>query len=406
VRRGVLVALGACVFAFGLAPPVRAKEPVGLPLAALRAVAEARTDAQRAKDRDAYARTIDPKAPVVFRDAQMRSFDNLAALPIERVNYSIRDDEPDLTRGVNRAEYGDAEQVALVTTTRALRLTYDARSAIDSMFWTFVKRDGTWYVGGDDDVADLGLETTVSMWDTGPVVVEQSDHFQFIAHPEQRVRAHELLGLAEQALATIASRWTLPWSGKLVAFLPRSPDELADLIQASVDVTKFVAFVAYSYDPDSLDATTPRLYVQDANLGVYPPAGQIETLVHELTHAAGSAYASSFVPVWVHEGLADWVAGGTTNRYPRTAGSGKEAPRDDEFGAGSQGQIVRAYRDSRSLIASLSRIAGPQAPFKLFEGLGATKVRPGNAAYVVDEVMRTLGLADQEALERDWVAGK
>lgn len=128
--------------------------------------------------------------------------------------------------------------------------------------------------------------------------------------------------------------------------------------------------------------------------------------MHELTHAAGSGYASSYIPVWVHEGLADWVAGGTTNRYPRAAGSGTHAPVDNEFGAGTQGQIVRAYRDARSLVASLSRIAGPDAPFALFRTLGGYKVQAGNTPFAVDEAMRTLGLADLEALEREWVAGR
>jgi hypothetical protein len=70
----------------------------------LRAVLRTRTDAVRAKDRDAYARTIDPDAPAAFRDAQLRSFDNLAALPIARITFSIRADETDLTRGVDRAD--------------------------------------------------------------------------------------------------------------------------------------------------------------------------------------------------------------------------------------------------------------------------------------------------------------
>jgi hypothetical protein len=244
------------------------------------------------------------------------------------------------------------------------------------------------------------------MWDNGPVVVEQTEHFQLMAHPAERERARQLANLAEQANATLASRWSLPWTDKLVGFLPASPSELADLIQASVDVTKFVAFVAYGYDTETLRATAPRLYVQDANLSVYPPPSQTETLVHELAHAAGSAYASPFIPAWLHEGMADWIAIGPTERFARGPGAGTEAPRDDQFGAGTQGEIVRAYRDSRSLVASLSRVAGAQAPFTLFRTLGTYKVRAGSTKYLVDEAMRALGLPDLAALERDWVAGK
>ncbi|HUR76712.1 MAG TPA: hypothetical protein VMZ22_02115 [Acidimicrobiales bacterium] len=406
MRRAALVALGVWLLAALTPGAATAKEAKGLPLQAMRAVLTARAEAQQAKDRDAYARTIDPSAPAAFRDAQMRSFDNFVALPVDKIEYSIDADEPDLTRGVVRTAYPGAEQVALATTTRSLRFAYDSRTSLDAMFWTFVKRNGAWFVGGDDDVADLGLETTVSMWDTAPVVVEQSTHFQMIVHAAHRARALELVGLAEQALAKLNAGWTLPWSGKLVGFLPMSTAELADLIQASVDVTKFVAFVGYGYEPDSLRTTVPRLYVQDANLGLYAPAGQVETLLHELTHAAGSDYAGSYIPTWLHEGLADWVSGGTSKRYPRASGAGTTAPRDDEFGAGTQGEIVRAYRDAASLIAALSRIAGPQAPFSFFQTLGAYTVRAGNTPYAVDEALRTLGIADLATLERDWVAGR
>ncbi|MEY2473280.1 MAG: hypothetical protein QOK28_2609 [Actinomycetota bacterium] len=396
----------ASVIAAAGAPALQAKQSTTPPIAELRAVLKARTDAQRAKNRDAYAATIDPQAPPAFRDSQLRDFDGLASLPVARINYSVDSDEVDLTRAVDPKEYAGAP-VALVGTTRALRFTYDARSSFDAMYWTFVKRGAQWYVGGDDDVADLGLETTVSMWDTGPVVVEQSDHFQLIAHPDQQARAHELLGIAENALTTLGPRWHLVWSQRLVGFVPSSPNELGDLIQASVDVTKYVAFVAYGFQPETLRGTVPRLYVQDRNLSRYSAAGQSETLVHEFTHAAGSTYASSFIPSWVHEGLGDWIAGGPTNAFLRAPGAGTHAPREDQFAAGTQGQIVQAYRDARSLIASLSRIAGPQAPFDLFVDLGKEQVRPGAQSYIVDQELRHVGVPDGlDGLERAWTAGR
>ncbi|HVT75530.1 MAG TPA: hypothetical protein VHD87_00760 [Acidimicrobiales bacterium] len=406
MRRAALVVAATLALVWVGAPVTRAKQSSTLPLTALRAVLKVRSDAQRDKNRDAYAATIDPQAPATFRDAQLKSFDGLASLPVARINYSIGAQEVDLTRGVDRSKYANAP-VALVATTRALRFTYDARSSLDSMFWTFVKRGTQWYVGGDDDVADLGLETNVSMWDTGPVVVEQSAHFQLIAHPDQAARANELLGLEENALTTLDGRWRLPWSEKLVGFVPSSPDELSDLIQASVDVTKFVAFVAYGYNPDTLKGAVPRLYVQDRNLSRYPAADQTETLVHEFTHAAGSAYASSFIPSWIHEGLAEWIRGGPQSRDPRSPGAGDHAPRDDQFGAGTQGQIVQAYRDAQSLIATLSRVAGANSPFDLFVDLGQDKVRPGAQSYVVDQELTHVGVSGGLAgLENDWVGGR
>jgi hypothetical protein len=146
------------------------------------------------------------------------------------------------------------------------------------------------------------------------------------------------------------------------------------------------------------------MYLQDANLSLYTAAGQVETLVHELVHAASSAYVSSFIPSWVHEGVADWVAGGTDKSYPRDRGAGAQAPRDDQFGAGSQTDIVRSYRDSRSLIATLAKTAGPNAPFDLFKALGDKPVQPGGRAWVLDQSLKTVGVASLADLQNAWTA--
>lgn len=404
----MLLAVAAVALAAAFPSAASAKESgVDQKVTAINALLESRAKAEMARDRDAFAQTIDPKAPASFRAAQLAGFDNLAALPVVSIGYEASVElGGNLSRGATKAEYGDAA-VLIPETVRRMRFAFDGeRPWIDDMWWTYVERDGRWYVGGDDDLVDVGLEPAVSMWDRGPVVMVEAEHVALIAHPNDRPRAEALLGLAEQALVTLNARWTLPWTGTIVGFLPESPRELTELIQASVDVSKFVAFVSYGLDAESFEPGAPRLYVQDRNLSRYPAAGQVETLVHEFVHAAGSRYAGSYTPSWAHEGLADWVAVGPTNKFPRGSGAGETAPRDDQFGAGSQGQIVQAYKDSRSLMASLARIGGNQAPYEFFKALGAQRVRPGARAYVVDQALQTLGFEGVNDLEAKWRAGR
>lgn len=389
-------------------PVAVAKEAsVGQKLDAINALLDTRAKAELTHDRDAFAQTIDPKAPASFRDAQLASFDNLAALKVASMRYEANVEfGGDLTRGAPRADYGDAT-VFIPETLRRMRFAFDGdRDWIDDMWWTYVERDGKWYVGGDDDLIDVGLEPSISMWDRGPVVMVQGAHVALVAHPADQARAEALLGLAEQALAVVGQRWSLPWPGTLVGFVPGSPDELTDLIQSTVDVTKFVAFVSYGSDIVTYENSAPRLFVQDQNLRRYPAAAQVETLVHEFVHAAGSPYATAFTPAWVHEGLADWVAIGPGGKFPRGSGAGDIAPRDDQFGAGSQNQIVQAYSDSRSLMATLSRVAGADAPYKFFQALGKEPVRAGARAYVVDQSLESLGLNGLVDLEGKWREGR
>ena len=304
----------------------------------------------------------------------------------------------DLTRAVNRADYGGAP-VFLPQTIRSLQFTLDSGNNLDDMWFTFVERDGEWYVAGNDDVADLGLEPTQSMWDLAPVVPVEGPHVMLIAHPEDRDRAQALVATTEGALRTLAERWTLPWPGHLVGFVPSSPDELTTIIQATVDVTKFVAFISYAFDPESLRATTPRLYIQDANLSRYGAAQQAETLVHEFTHAAGAAYTGPYTPAWAQEGLADWIAGGFAKPDAPTPQLQDTPPRNDQFGAGTQTQIIRAYRDSRSLIAELAVLKGNAAPFEFFKAMGVEIVRPGNSDYIVDTALASVGVKTNDLID-------
>ena len=86
-------------------------------------------------------------------------------------------------------------------------------------------------------------------------------HVALIAHPADQARAQALLGLAEEAFTTLAQRWNRPWAGsprRVRAQVARRTDR--DLIQATVDVTKFVAFVSYSTrHPRTTRSTAPRL---------------------------------------------------------------------------------------------------------------------------------------------------
>jgi hypothetical protein len=357
--------------------------------------------ALKAGDRNGWLATVDPKASDAFRVTQARIFDGLRSLPVEAYGLEARtDDSGDLGAGLDK-KYG--APVQLPETRQRLRFKgYDDRDDIQSLWLTFVQRDGTWYVAGDDDLADLGLDTARGPWDFGAVQSIESDHFLTLFHPAQRERATALSAMAEEAIGTQAKRWDQPWSGRIPMIVPADTKELEQLLQSTIDLDKFVAFVNYSSIRDTgWEATAPRVYVQDANLSRYDRAFQVETLVHELTHAAGAPIAGPFIPAWVHEGVADWVATGRSTKERHPKGSDRVLPRDYEFSTGSQKAIVLAYAESRSATSYLAAKAGLGAPSALFRTLGDTKVAPGSVDYRVDAVVRAVagpafGLAELE----------
>ena len=379
----------------------------GDPLPAVQSMLDRRAAAVRDKARDAFLATVDPQAPAEFRAAQARQFDGLVTVPMG--SFELRatvEDSGDLGVGL-ASRYGGA-RVFLPETRLVYRLAgYDDRDAVDRLWLTFVERDGAWYVAGDSDLEPLGLETDRQLWDFGPVVQQRSEHVLVLSHAEQADRAAALASMTEEAVAAFNARWDRPWSGKVPVVLPGSVDELERLLESTVDLDKFVAFAGYGViqDDEGWMATAPRVFVQDDRLGRYSREGQVETLVHELAHFAGAPLAGPFVPGWVHEGVADWVATGRRSGERRPGGGDALLPRDYELTTGAAAAIVRSYRESRTAISTLAAEEGAAAPIAFFVELGALRVAPGSVDHNADTALRAATGMTLGQLESAWAAG-
>jgi len=160
--------------------------------------------------------------------------------------------------------------------------------------------------------------------------------------------------------------------------------------------------VSYCAVRDSgYEPTAPRIYIQDQNLAKYNHDFQLETLTHELTHAAVAPISGPFIPAWAHEGLADWIALGRKPDEKRPAGSDATLPRDFQFTTGDQAAIVKAYAEARSAMSALAAAKGLDAPTAFIKDLGSVHVAPGTTDYQTDAALkRTTGLsvADLESL--------
>ncbi|HEX7168967.1 MAG TPA: hypothetical protein VF230_18460 [Acidimicrobiales bacterium] len=363
---------------------------------AANAVLDARERALAAGDQQAWMATVDPEAPDAFKDAQARHFAGLRSVPLERFALEARfGDTGDLAPEADRF---------LPETRMSYRFDrYDDRDVVDTLWLTFVQRGDRWLVASDTDVADLGLDTSRGLWDFGEVRTRATDHFIVLHHPEQADRADALAAIAEDAMARVVGLWDKPWSRAIPIVLPADVDELEQLLQSTIDLDKFVAFVSYGAVRDTgWQATAPRMYIQDQNLSAYGRDFQVETIVHELAHAAGAPVAGPLVPAWLHEGVADWLATGRRTNEGRPRGSDGVLPRDYEFTTGSQEGIIRSYAESRSVISYLAGKAGTGAPTSLFAAVGEAKVAPGSVDRRVDDALRALAGFGLPDLQRDW----
>lgn len=374
--------------------------------AAVQAVLDAREAAIRSGDRQAFLDTVDPGADREFQARQAALYDGLRSVPMSSYELTARTDEiPDLAGGLD--ERYAAEEVFLPPVEARYRIEgVDTVDALDGLYYTFIRRDGRWRIVSDTDVEDLGLPSARNPWDFGPVSRARSSHFTVLFDAADRERAEALLTLAEEAREGLAAGFDRPLPDQILLILPHTVDQLAEMLQATFDLTNFVAFAAASIDRDQgWESSSPRVYAQDVNLARSRRVFQVETLHHELIHVAAFGLAGPFVPAWVHEGLADWLAkgGGEPAEVP---GSDEVLPEDFEFTTGGLDAIVSSYQESTSAVAFLARAKGRDAPLNLLVEAGEPRIAPGTVDYHTDAALRSLygkGLAD---FQREWAGGK
>ena len=402
VLMAVLAGLGAVV------PRAAAQDADRLD--AINALLDEREAALAAGDLDSWMGTVDPEAPAAFRDRQRTAFAGWGMVPVEGFALEARtEDTGDLALGIHAElidSYG-ADAVFLPETRRRFRLGgYDDRDAVEYLWLTYVRRGDQWYIGGDEDLRFLGLDTALTLWELGPVETQRSEHFVVVSPPDRAGRARQIIELAERAWTRFEGQWDRPWSGRLPVILPGSVADLERILQTTFDLDNFVAFVAYdAIRDDGYEPTAPRMYIQDANLSRHSGAFQLDTMVHELVHAATSTTAGPLTEPWVHEGLAEWITRGSPAGGRAPSGSDGRLPEPHEFTTGGNAAIVRSYEESTSAFAFLAGRTGADGPVRFFEQLGARRVVAGNADHHASDVLGAVVGLDLRAFQQAWSVG-
>lgn len=354
-----------------------------------------RAQALNDSDKGAFMATLDPK-DAAFVGAQGRLFDSVIKLPISNFALELFDDEPELTREKDRRKYGAQVIVAPVKEQYVLD-GYDERPAIKELILTFVKQGDKWRIASDTDTDDLGEFTDRDLWEFGEVVTRTSAHFLLLLHPEEVPYADELLASAEAALPSVDEVWTNKWSKKTPILVPSTKAELERLIEATFDVSNFVAFATSALDredADAWDVVGTRILLNRQNFLRHNNQVRTRILVHELVHVATREATGPFVPAFAEEGLAELsgtLATPILDRRIRDGRFDRRLPKDWEFTAGESADILNSYQESVSAFKFMRQKFGIEGVNRLYVALGQVRLEPGTPDY-------RLGRAFQDAL--------
>ncbi|MFB7212310.1 hypothetical protein [Streptomyces sp. NPDC056255] len=375
---GLLLASGCAAPDDGAAPESTTR--------AVRATLDRRAAAVLAHDTDAYLATTDPRA-TGLRAAQRRELGNLADVPLGSWTYRLRDVT---AQGTDRAT-ADVElryrikgyDAAPVAADRVLDLRRD-RAA------------GRWYVVGDR----AGGDGARQLWQQGDVRVVRGKHSLVlgVGRTDQELRA--VAGTADRAVPAVSDAWPERWAGRVVVLVPRTVDDMAELLGSAADY-RGIAAVTTGRTGGAGRTPADRVIVNPQAYGTLGAFGQRVVLTHETTHVATRAHTSAATPTWLSEGFADWAAyRGEDRTAARIAPELADAvargevpaalPTDEDFGfAGDAARLARAYEGGWAACELIADRWGEQKLLAFYRAVGGHSGRDGAVEQAMHEVLDT-----------------
>jgi len=298
----VLAALAGGCTSGGQAPPASSASSAATVDAAVRRLLDQHAAAVLHRDQAAFLAGIDPRAQA-YRTRQTAVFANLAQVPLAAWSYTlVRTDAFALAPSAD-GTYRVAAEVRL-----GYRLTgYDTEPVESTAYLTLSRRDGHWYLAGDEDGTASGHRGAVQLWDQGPVQVVRGAHSLVLGLGDEAA----LRGYADNADAAVPAVtrvWGSGWPGKVVVEVPATLDQMAALIGATADDYRDIAAVTTGELGADAQAPADRVIVNPAAFAELSAFGRQAVLTHETTHVATRLSTTENTPLWLSEGIADWVA--------------------------------------------------------------------------------------------------
>jgi hypothetical protein len=413
---GLLVVAGVCTAAVPAQnllsgrPPAAALRPTALDAAdraaaarlrTVRALLSARATALLRHDRAGWLAGVDPAA-TALRARQSALLTGIAAVPLATWRYTV---EPGDEAG--HAEPGGAWTVR-VTLHYALR-DADPAPTERPLVLTFVPRADRWLVAADDHRGPDGATTWRGPWERGRLLVRVGSSSLVLAHPDNARRLAAFAATVDEVVPRVRAAVGGRLPRRVAVIVPDDEREMASLVGEKLVLGTIAAVsVADSVDTDRNRALGQRIVVNPANIDRLGRLGRRVVLEHEVTHLATRGFTGPQTPIWLVEGLADWVAYRDSglpayqvaDQLHAALGAGHwpgRLPGTADF-AGDSPRLALSYEEAWSACRLLADRAGPAGLLRLYRAVGTAADPPSE----LDTQLRALVHAGTAEFTVQW----
>jgi hypothetical protein len=389
-----------------------------LDLAAVDAILDRRADAVRSGDRAGFLAAVDP----AFRVQQGDLFDDLGRLPLATWRQRA-----DRAPPAPEAAGPDAWTVRLELRYR-LR-GFDHSDVVGTEYLTFARRRDTSTRGGTrrdardardareaggagltilGDGTAQGLIDDPEIWDGDRLSVVRGRRSLVIGDGAPRARLRQIAARLDRAVPAVTAVVGSAWERRAVAIVPATAERAAALAGGGQSLREIAALATVMRAPAGSRGNDRIVISPDA----YPRLNEIGrhvVLTHELTHVATHGADDARTPVWLIEGLADYV--GYKGVDVPVASAARELrgevakgrlpaalPGKEDF-SGATGRLPQAYEEAWLACRMVAERYGEARLVHLYRAAGGREGAPADALRQVLGV----GTAEFTAMWRDYL---
>lgn len=243
-----------------------------------------------------------------------------------------------------------------------------------------------------------GLEATDVLTGGGPSAV--------VSYPGTAVTVDRTRRSLRQAVSAVTAFWGSEWPRRAVVVATATPEEFSAIAHSSATDTSAAA-AATVFDRVDGDTVIGQRVVLAPSANDLPAPALAVVLRHELTHVATRSVTAKDAPLWITEGVAEYV--GRKGTYVRLddaapdlaaqvrAGQSPDAlPSDEDFGVATDKSAL-AYQSAWALAAYVADRYGETRLKALYRGVAAS----GDVGRQDNAIATALGV-DRNRLIADW----
>jgi hypothetical protein len=370
-----------------------------------------RSRAVLSHDRAAFLATVDPSGQA-FRAGQAVLFDNLAKVPLASWQESLAD-----TRPAMAADDGWTARLRLAYRVRG----YDHRELVYTEYLTFDQRRGTgWVVSGDG--AAHGLRDDPQIWSGGDLTVVRGRHSIVLAEDgaaagqdahARTASLHDIADRLDAGVGIVSGVVGDRWTRRIVALVPATEQKAEALAGDMRNLGDIAALATITGDAGGRATGEDRVVITPTAFGRLNALGRHVVLTHELVHVAMGGARDSRTPMWLIEGLADYVgykdAGVGTKAAGRelagliASGDMPSAPPGRTDFASSGDRLSAAYEEAWLACRMVAERYGEDTLVRLYR---TAEAEPGEAGdpRIEDRALRTVLGIGAGRFDEQWRA--